>query len=178
MKIENSYIDGLVICKPNIIHDERGFFCETFRKDLLEDHINMELNFCQSNSSESIFGTIRGLHFQVEPFSQSKLISVSNGEILDVAVDLRKNSKTYGKYFSIILNSKNNFQMFIPKGFAHGFSVLSNSARISYQVDSYYDAKSERGLFPLDSSLNIDWKLKKKDMILSERDLSLPKFKK
>ena len=118
-------------------------FSEVFRKDLLEKTVNQKINFCQSNTSESKYGTIRGLHFQASPSSQTKLVSVSKGEILDVALDIRKNSSPYGKFYSIILGEKNNFQLFIPKGFAHGFSVLSKEARVHYQVDNYYDIKNE-----------------------------------
>tara|TARA_B100001741_G_C16508498_1_gene578454 strand:- start:713 stop:1255 length:543 start_codon:yes stop_codon:yes gene_type:complete len=178
MNFEKCFIEGIIICKPNIINDERGFFSETYRKDLLKNISNKEIEFCQTNTSESIFGTIRGLHFQKPPNSQSKLISVVRGEILDVVVDLRKNSKTFGKVFSIILNSKNNFQIFIPRGFAHGFSVLSKNARIIYHVDEYYNKESESGIYPLDNKLSIDWRLKKSEIILSDKDVLLPKFDK
>ena len=174
MNFEKLPIKGLVICKPNIIKDERGYFTEVFRKDLFSDFLGEKLNFCQTNCSESNYGTIRGLHFQNPPSSQSKLVSVTNGEILDVALDLRKNSKTFGKYFSIILNEKNNYQFFIPKGFAHGFSVLSKQARVLYMTDNYYNKKNEVALNPLDKNLNIDWKVN--SPIVSKRDSSSPNF--
>ena len=123
MEFEKVEIEGLVLCKPKLIYDNRGFFSEIFRKDLLEKFINKKIEFCQSNTSESSYGTIRGLHFQVSPSSQTKLISVSKGEILDIALDIRENSNTYGKYYTVILNDKNNFQLYIPPGFAHGFSA-------------------------------------------------------
>ena len=136
MEFEKVEIEGLILCKPKLINDNRGFFSETFRKDLLENTIKQKINFCQSNTSESKYGTIRGLHFQASPSSQTKLVSVSKGKILDVALDIRKNSITYGKFYSVILDDKNNFQLYIPAGFAHGFSVLSKEARVHYQVDN------------------------------------------
>jgi dTDP-4-dehydrorhamnose 3,5-epimerase len=176
MKFETCEIKGLIICKPKIISDKRGFFTETFRKDLFDNFTGEISSFCQSNCSESNYGTIRGLHFQISPSSQSKLISVQIGEILDVALDLRRNSKTYGKYFSILLNDINNYQFFIPSGFAHGFSVLSNKARVQYMVDNFYDKKNEFGINPLDKDLNIDWKVK--SPIISEKDITNPNFDK
>ena len=148
-----------------------------FRKDLLEKTIKQKINFCQSNTSESKYGTIRGLHFQVSPSSQSKLVSVSKGEILDVALDIRTSSSSYGKFYSVILNDKNNFQLYIPKGFAHGFSVLSKEARVHYQVDNYYDNKNEFGINPLDKDLGIDWKIDKENFHISNKDLTHPNLK-
>jgi len=176
MKFETCEIKGLIICKPKIINDKRGFFTETFRKDLFDNFIGEISSFRQTNCSESNYGTIRGLHFQISPSSQSKLVSVQRGEILDVALDLRRNSKTFGKYFCIILNDINNYQFFIPSGFAHGFSVLSNKARVQYMVDNFYDKKNEYGINPLDEDLNIDWKVK--DPIISEKDITNPNFDK
>jgi len=177
MKFEKDEIEGLVLCKPKLINDDRGFFSEVFRKDLLENIVKQKINFCQSNTSESKYGTIRGLHFQISPSSQSKLVSVSKGEILDVALDIRKNSSTYGKFYSVILNDKNNFQLLIPKGFAHGFSVLSKEARVHYQVDNYYDNKNEFGINPLDKDLGIDWKISKEKYHISSKDLTHPDLK-
>ena len=177
MEFEKVEIEGLILCKPKLINDNRGFFSETFRKDLLENTIKQKINFCQSNTSESKYGTIRGLHFQASPSSQTKLVSVSKGEILDVALDIRKNSSTYGKFYSVILNDKNNFQLYIPKGFAHGFSVLSKEARVHYQVDNYYDNKNEFGINPLDKDLGIDWKIDKENYHISSKDLTHPDFK-
>ena len=178
MEFEKVEIEGLVVCKPKIINDSRGFFSEVFRKDLLEKIIDQKTNFCQSNTSESSYGTIRGLHFQVSPKSQSKLISVSKGKILDVALDIRTNSVTYGKFYSVILDDKNNFQLYIPKGFAHGFSVLSKEARVHYQVDNYYDNKNEFGINPLDIDLGIDWKVSNEKYNISSKDLTHPDLKK
>ena len=176
MNFERCSFEGLIICKPLIINDKRGFFTETFRKDLLYNFTGEKSSFCQTNCSESSYGTIRGLHFQISPSSQSKLVSVQSGEILDVVLDLRKNSITFGKYFSIILNDVNNYQFFVPKGFAHGFSVLSEKARVQYMVDNFYDKKNEFGINPLDEDLNIDWKVK--DPIISEKDIANPNFDK
>ena len=177
MEFEKDEIEGLILCKPKLINDHRGFFSEVFRKDLLEKTVKQKINFCQSNTSESKYGTIRGLHFQTSPSSQTKLVSVSKGEILDVALDIRKNSNTYGKIYSVILNDKNNFQLLIPKGFAHGFSVLSKEARVQYQVDNYYDNKNEFGINPLDKDLAIDWKISKEKYHISSKDLTHPDLK-
>ena len=177
MEFEKVKIEGLILCKPKLINDSRGFFSEIFRKDLLESILEQKINFCQSNTSESKYGTIRGLHFQISPSSQSKLVSVSKGEILDVALDIRKNSSTYGKFYSVILDDKNNFQLYIPPGFAHGFSVLSKQARIVYQVDNYYNKENESGLNPLDKELNIDWKINKEYYNISKKDLNSPNLK-
>ena len=177
MEFEKDEIEGLILCKPKLINDERGFFSEVFRKDLLENTVKQKINFCQSNTSESKYGTIRGLHFQTSPSSQTKLVSVSKGEILDIALDIRKNSSTYGKFYSVILNDKNNFQLLIPNGFAHGFSVLSKEARVHYQVDNYYDNKNEFGINPLDKDLAIDWKISKEKYHISSKDLTHPDLK-
>ena len=172
MEFEKLKIDGLVLCKPKIIKDDRGFFSETFRKDLLEDFISDKIDFCQHNASESSFGVLRGLHFQTAPKAQTKLISVSNGEILDVVLDIRKDSPTYGKHYSIILNDINNFQLLVPKGFAHGFISLSENVRVNYQVDNFYSNKDEFGINPFDEDLKIHWILKKNQIIINDKDKS------
>ena len=172
MEFEKLKIDGLVLCKPKIIEDERGFFSETFRKDLLEDFISDKLEFCQHNTSRSSFGVLRGLHFQTAPKAQTKLISVSNGEILDVVLDIRKDSPTYGKHYSIILNNINNFQLLVPKGFAHGFIALSELVRVNYNVDNYFSSKNEFGINPFDKDLKINWILEKNQIIISNKDKS------
>ena len=177
MEFEKVEIEGLILCKPKLINDTRGFFSEIYRKDLLENITKQKINFCQLNTSESKYGTIRGLHFQALPSSQTKLVSVSKGEILDVALDIRRSSSTYGKFYSVILNDKNNFQLYIPKGFAHGFSVLSKEARVQYQVDNFYDEKNEFGINPLDKDLGIDWKIDKENYHISSKDLTHHNFK-
>ena len=176
MKFIKADIPDLVICEPKKLNDERGFFTESFRKDLFEKFLGQKINFCQENTSESKYGVLRGLHFQVEPFAQSKLVSVTKGKILDVAVDIRKNSKYYGKSFSIELDEFNNKQLFIPKGFAHGFVVMSETARVSYKVDNYYNPESERGINFNDSSLGINWKIDVNSIILNEKDTKYPEF--
>lgn len=178
MEFKSCNISGVVICKPKIISDKRGYFMESFRKDLLENFLGHKLNFCQNNISKSSYGTLRGLHFQTNPYSQAKLVSVISGEILDVVLDLRKKSKTYGKYFSIILNEINNYQLFIPKGMAHGFSVLSDFAKVQYQVDNYYNSKNAMGIYALDKNLNIDWNLNNNNITMSEKDSQNPIFEK
>tara|TARA_B110000037_G_C16868777_1_gene403178 strand:+ start:40 stop:591 length:552 start_codon:yes stop_codon:yes gene_type:complete len=176
MKFIKCTLPGLIICEPKKIKDERGFFTESFRKDLFEKFSGSKVEFCQENLSESKHGVLRGLHFQKEPYAQSKLVSVQKGKILDVVVDIRKNSRFYGKYFSIELDDISNKQLFVPKGFAHGFVVLSKSARVSYKVDNYYNPISEEGLNYSDPQLDIDWKINKKDIIINEKDRSYSDF--
>ena len=177
MKFFRADIPGLIICEPKILNDDRGFFTESFRKDLFEKFIDKKINFCQENMSKSKYGVLRGLHFQIEPHAQSKLVSVLNGKILDVVVDVRKKSKYYGKSFSIELDDHNNKQLFVPKGFAHGFVVLSKTAKVSYKVDNYYHRESERGLNYNDTTLEIDWKINSESIILNEKDIKYPEFK-
>ena len=177
MKFIRADIPGLIICEPKILYDDRGFFTESFRKDLFEKFIGKKINFCQENMSKSKYGVLRGLHFQIEPHAQSKLVSVLSGKILDVVVDIRKKSKQYGKTFSIELDDNDNKQLFVPKGFAHGFIVLSKTARVSYKVDNYYNPESERGLNFNDPSLGIDWKINSESIVLNEKDIKYPEFK-
>ena len=178
MKLSRAFIPDLVICEPKIIKDRRGFFTESFKKKLLEDFIGQSLNICQENLSESKAGVLRGLHFQLQPHAQLKLVSVNKGKILDVAVDLRKDSKYYGKYFSVILDDINNKQLLIPKGFAHGFVVLSKTARVSYKVDNYYNPNFERGLNYNDKALNIDWQIDTQSIITVDKDKNYDEFDK
>ena len=174
MKIIKTFIENLLVIEPQLFRDDRGFFYESYNKKKLDKKI--KIVFVQDNESKSIKGVIRGLHFQAPPFEQTKLVSCVSGNILDVAVDLRTNSKTYGKSFSIELSSENNKQLFIPKGFAHGFQVLSETAIVNYKVDNYYNSKSESGLIWNDKDLSIDWNLNIKP-ILSKKDLKLMSFK-
>ena len=176
MNFSKVVIDGLVICKPTKHYDERGFFSEKFRRDLLEDFIGYNVDFCQENFSESKFGVLRGLHFQKKPFAQSKLISVAKGKILDVVVDLRKSSKHYGKNFCIELDDIENKQLFIPRGFAHGFIVLSESAKVCYKVDNFYNPLAECGLNYNDPLLNIDWKIDSDLIFVNKKDTNYPLF--
>jgi dTDP-4-dehydrorhamnose 3,5-epimerase len=172
MKINKTFINDLLIIEPQLFKDKRGFFYESYNKNNLDTNIV----FVQDNESRSYKGVIRGLHFQAPPFEQTKLVRCVRGNILDVAVDLRTNSKTYGKSFSIELSSKNNKQLFIPKGFAHGFQVLSEIAIVNYKVDNFYNSKSDSGIIWNDKDLSIDWKLDIKP-ILSDKDLKLESFK-
>ena len=176
MKFKRLINKGLVICQPDIIKDSRGFFSETFKKNELEKYICKSIDFCQENLSESKYGVLRGLHFQKQPFSQSKLINVQKGKILDVTVDIRKNSKYYGKSFSIELDDVKNRSLFIPKGFAHGFIVLSKIARVSYKVDNYYNLNSQEGFRYNDPELNINWKIDEKSIIINKKDLNYSDF--
>ena len=174
MKISKTFIKDLLVIEPQLFKDERGFFYESYNKKKLDK--NIKIVFVQDNESKSIKGVIRGLHFQAPPFEQTKLVRCVSGNILDVAVDLRTNSKTYGKSFSIELSSINNKQLFIPKGFAHGFQVLSNEAIVNYKVDKHYNSDSDSGIIWNDKDLSIDWNLDIKP-ILSDKDLNLDLFK-
>ena len=174
MKISKTFIEDLLVIEPQLFKDERGFFYESYNKKKLDN--NIKIIFVQDNESKSIKGVIRGLHFQLPPFEQSKLVRCVSGNILDVAVDLRTNSKTYGKSFSIELSSVNNKQLFIPKGFAHGFQVLSNKAIVNYKVDEHYNSDSDSGIIWNDKDLSIDWNFNIKP-ILSDKDLKLISFK-
>ena len=173
MKISKTFIEDLLVIEPQLFKDERGFFYESYNKKKLDK--NIKIVFVQDNESKSIKGVIRGLHFQTPPFEQTKLVRCVSGNILDVAVDLRTNSKTYGKSFSIELSSINNKQLFIPKGFAHGFQVLSNKAIVNYKVDEHYNSDSDSGIIWNDKDLSIDWNLDIKP-ILSNKDLKLDLF--
>ena len=172
MKINKTFIEDLLIIEPQLFKDERGFFYESYNKN----NLNSSIVFVQDNESKSYKGVIRGLHFQAPPFEQTKLVRCVCGNILDVAVDLRTNSKTYGMSFSIELSSDNKKQLLIPKGFAHGFQVLSETAIVNYKVDNYYNPKSDSGLIWNDKDLSIDWNLDLKP-ILSVKDLKLISFK-
>ena len=165
-------IEGLIILKPTLHYDKRGYFMESFQKHFINEKFP-EFNFIQENESSSSFGVLRGLHFQKPPYSQAKIIRVIEGEVLDVAVDLREKSKTYEKYKSIILSAENKKQFFIPRNFAHGFITLSKKATMIYKVDNDYSPLHESGIIYNDSCLRIDWILNKNDIILSKRDLKL-----
>ena len=174
MKISKTFIEDLVIIQPQLFKDDRGFFYESYNKNNLDKII--KIAFVQDNESKSNKGVVRGLHFQAPPFEQTKLVRCVSGNILDVAVDLRTNSKTYGKFFSIELSSENNKQLFIPKGFAHGFQVLSEEAIVNYKVDNFYNPKYDSGIIWNDKDLLIDWNLDIKP-IHSDKDLKLDLFK-
>ena len=174
MEFKKTKLAGCLIFTPSIFSDERGYFAETFRKSWLTEYDYFDSEFIQDNQSHSIFGTIRGLHLQTGEHAQTKLVRVLSGRILDVAVDLRKDSPTFGEHFSVELSAENNQQLWIPKGFAHGFSVLSDEAVVCYKCDAYYNKEAESGIHPLDSTLNIDWQISKAQQTISDKDLSLP----
>ena len=170
-------IPEVLVIEPLVHFDERGYFMESFRQDLLEKKLGYQVNFIQDNESKSNQrGVLRGLHYQIAPFSQSKLVRVVRGRVLDVALDIRKDSSTFGKHVSVELSEKNKKQVFIPKGFAHGFVVLSEEAIFCYKVDQYYSKKHERGLAFDDKEINIDWQIANKDLILSDADQDYPRL--
>lgn len=173
MLIKETAFSGLFIVEPQIFEDSRGIFFESFNQRKFNEALGKELNFVQDNQSSSSFGVLRGLHFQRPPFEQAKLVRVLSGEVLDVAVDIRKGSPTFGNYFSIVLSGKNRLQLYIPKGFAHGFVVLSPSADFLYKCDNFYAPTYDSGIVYNDPDINIDWKLESKDIILSEKDKNL-----
>ena len=170
-------IPDVILCEPITISDDRGYFSETFRQDKLEKFLGFKINFCQENQSKSSFGVLRGLHYQLAPYAQTKLVRVLQGTVLDVSVDLRKDSPTFGKHVAIELSEENKSQILIPKGFAHGFVVLSEEAVLTYKVDNYYHKVSERGIAFDDKSLAIDWKLNSEDIKVSLKDANQVLFK-
>jgi dTDP-4-dehydrorhamnose 3,5-epimerase len=177
MKFTRTEIPAVIVCEPNILKDERGYFFESFKKEVFEDFIGGHINFIQDNEAKSTKGVLRGLHYQLPPFAQSKLVRVVKGSVLDIAVDIRKSSPTFGKYEAVELTAENKLQLFIPKGFAHGYVVLSDEAIFSYKVDNYYNKESERGIMFNDPALQIDWKLPANELIISEKDTNQPLFK-
>ena len=170
-------IEDVVIIEPLIHGDDRGYFVETFREDKLEEFLGFKLNFVQDNESKSSYGVLRGLHYQLAPFAQSKLVRVIKGRVLDVAVDIREGSATYGKHVAVELNETNKKQLFVPRGFAHGFIVLSKEAIFAYKVDNYYSPDNDRGMAFDDIELNINWIVERDDMQLSPKDIKQPLFK-
>ncbi len=174
MNISTTPISGLLIIEPKVWRDERGYFFESFRQDVFDKKIG-NIHFVQDNQSLSQKGTIRGLHFQKTPFGQGKLVRVIQGSVLDVALDIRKDSATYGQYFAIELNAENQLQFFIPEGFAHGFSTLEDNTIFAYKCTNYYHKESEGGVRFNDTDLNIDWKVEAK--FVSDKDKELPSFK-
>ena len=171
MKLSRTELTEVVICEPTIYGDERGYFTETFRQDKLENFLGYKIDFVQDNESKSSFGVLRGLHYQLPPHSQAKLVRVIEGSVLDIAVDIRKNSPTYGKHVAIELTGANKKQLLVPRGFAHGFVVLSETATFAYKVDNYYNLESERGIAFDDGQLNIDWQLPVDQLKLSPKDM-------
>ena len=174
MKILTTDFSDVFIIKSEKIIDKRGWFVENFRLKDLELHFGHQIKFCQENKSFSKHGVLRGLHYQLPPYAQSKLVSVISGKVLDVIVDIKKGSPTFGKYISIELSSANQLQVFIPRGYAHGYICLSKSAIFSYKVDNYYCKKAEGSISFDDPKLAIDWQLDKKEIIVSDKDKNHP----
>jgi dTDP-4-dehydrorhamnose 3,5-epimerase len=175
MIIEKTIIKDLLIINPAVFNDERGYFFEAYNHAKFQEN-GINYSFIQDNQSFSRRGVIRGLHLQISPFAQAKLVRVLQGEILDVAVDLRRNSTTYGQHVSVVLSAENKKQLMVPHGFAHGFSALSETASVLYKVDQVYHKESERGIRYDDATLNIDWQVEASEVIVSEKDLILPGF--
>ena len=175
MNIIKTDIEGVIIIEPKIFSDDRGYFFESFSQQRFIENV-CETTFVQDNESKSTYGVLRGLHYQKPPFAQSKLVRVVSGRVLDVAVDIRKGSPTFGKYVSVELSEDNKRQFFIPRGFAHGFVVLSQTAIFQYKCDNYYAPQSEGSLLWNDKTINIDWQIPLTDIILSEKDKISPVF--
>lgn len=169
MKFIKTEIPGLVVIEPSVFEDDRGYFFETFHRDKYID-AGIKKPFIQDNESKSVRGVVRGLHYQLGEFAQAKLVRVVQGKVYDVVVDLRKGSPTFGEWFGIELSDTNKKQLFVPRGFAHGFSVLSETAIFTYKCDNLYNKDSERSINPFDKKLNIDWKLDDSEQIVSEKD--------
>ena len=174
MKFIETKLKGCFILEPKIIKDERGYFMESFNEKTFQEGIGQKVTFVQDNQSFSTKGVLRGLHYQCGEHAQAKLVRVIQGEVLDVAVDLRPDSKTYWQYEAVVLSEENQLQFFIPRGFAHGFLVLSETATFFYKCDNLYNKESEAGLIFNDETLNINWNFSFKDLIISDKDLVLP----
>lgn len=177
MEIIATAIEGVVIIKPRVFDDARGYFYESYNKREFDEKLGREIVFVQDNQSKSSRGVMRGLHFQKPPYTQAKLVRCVEGRVLDVAVDIRKGSPSYGRHVAVELSSENKLQLFIPRGFAHGFAVLSDEAVFQYKCDNYYAPQADGGISIEDSSLGIDWKISIEEALLSEKDKLHPLFK-
>lgn len=176
MNLIKTEFKDLFICEPKVFGDERGYFFESFNDKVFKEKSGLEVNFVQDNQSFSTYGVLRGLHFQTGEHAQAKLVRVVKGRVLDVVVDLRKEEPTFGKHFSIELSAENNRQLFVPRGFAHGFVVLSEEAEFLYKCDNYYEPSSESGILFNDPDLSIDWKIPAKDVKISPKDAANKAF--
>ena len=176
MTFTRTAIPDVVIIEPKVHGDSRGYFVETFVSNKLEEFLGYKINFCQDNESKSSKGVLRGLHYQLPPHAQTKLVRVISGRVLDVAVDIRKNSPTFGKYVAVELSGENKKQLLIPRGFAHGFVVLEDDTIFAYKVDNYYSPECDRGIAFDDKNLNIDWILNHNELNLSAKDTKQPKL--
>ncbi len=177
MQFNRTKIEDVVIIEPKVHGDYRGYFVETFREDKLSEFLGYKINFCQDNESKSSKGVLRGLHYQLPPHAQTKLVRVIQGRVLDVAVDIRKNSPTFGQHVAVELSASNKKQLLVPRGFAHGFVVLEDDTVFAYKVDSYYSPECDRGIAFDDNNLNINWQLERSELNLSEKDTKQPFLK-
>lgn len=174
MNFKRLTIPDVVLCEPKVFGDDRGYFVETFRQDKLENFLGFRVPFCQDNESKSSFGVLRGLHYQLAPHAQTKLVRVIQGSVLDVAIDIRIGSPTFGQHVAVELSAENKKQLLVPRGFAHGFIVLSKQATFVYKVDNYYSPECDRGIAFNDSAIGIDWKLDSNQIQLSNKDIKQP----
>jgi len=177
MQFKRTKIEDVIIIEPTIHGDERGYFVETFRQDKLEDFLGFKVYFCQDNESKSSRGVLRGLHYQLAPAAQTKLVRVIKGKVLDVAVDIRKGSPTFGQYVAVELSGENKRQLFVPRGFAHAFVVLEDNTVFAYKVDNYYSPQNDRGISFSDPAIGIDWEIETSELKLSDKDTKQPKLK-
>jgi dTDP-4-dehydrorhamnose 3,5-epimerase len=176
MQFTRTAIEDVIIIEPKVHGDNRGYFVETFRADKLEEFLGYKINFCQDNESKSSRGVLRGLHYQLPPHAQTKLVRVIQGRVLDVAVDIRKGSPTFGQHVSVELSAENKKQLLVPRGFAHGFVVLEDDTIFAYKVDNYYSPECDRGIAFDDVALNIDWQIAHSELNLSAKDKVQPKL--
>lgn len=175
MKVIKTDLEGLLIIEPKVFEDDRGYFFESFNENkYIEAGINYK--WVQDNQSKSSYGVVRGLHYQIEPFAQTKLVRVLQGRIIDIAVDIRKESPTFGRWVKLELTERNKKQLLVPKGFAHGFAVISEIAVVLYKCDTFYNPEAERGIIYNDNTLNIDWGLNPDDIVVSDKDKTLPEL--
>ncbi len=177
MKIEEIKLKGSYLIEPDIFRDERGYFFESFNKGEFQEKTGLDVNFVQDNQSESVKGVLRGMHFQIGAWSQAKLVRVVRGKIFDVCVDIRPDSDTFGEHFGIYLDDVNHFQLYIPRGFAHGFLVLEDHTIVNYKCDQFYNSAYEKGILYNDSDLKIEWPIDNESILLSDKDRNLPSFK-
>lgn len=176
MEVKETGLEGCLVVKPNVFEDDRGYFFESFNQQSFEKHTGFFNNFVQDNQSMSTYGVVRGLHAQFGEYAQAKLVRVLSGEVLDVVVDARPESPTFGKHFSVKLSAVNKLQLYVPRGFLHGFSVLSETAEFFYKCDNFYNKTAEVGVFYNDPALNIDWMIPVEKQVVSEKDLLLGSF--
>jgi dTDP-4-dehydrorhamnose 3,5-epimerase len=176
MQVEQTGFKGLMIIKPKVFEDNRGYFFESYSKEKFLEATGLDIDFVQDNQSFSYRGVLRGFHFQKEPFAQSKLVRVLHGRVLDVVVDIRKNSPTFGKTFAIELSDKNQYQLFVPKGFGHAFITLSETAQFAYKVDEYYHPEADSGINYADEELSVNWQMDRSLIRISPKDAKLLSF--